>query len=75
MGPAILPALLVCFIAGKAADRKVLRRQLSIALLVFAMVFGLSRNLTGKPQVCCETDLPLAPQRRRAATIDSALSL
>jgi hypothetical protein len=40
MGPAILPALLVCFIAGKAADRKVLWRQLSIALLVFAMAFG-----------------------------------
>jgi uncharacterized membrane protein len=37
---AILPALLVCFIAAKAADRKVLWRQLSIALLVFAMAFG-----------------------------------
>ncbi len=37
---AILPALLVCLIAGKAADRKVLWRQLSIALLVFAMAFG-----------------------------------
>jgi hypothetical protein len=37
---AILPALVVCFIAGKAADRKVLWRQLSIALLVFAIASG-----------------------------------
>jgi len=36
----ILPALLLCFVASKLHDRKVLWRQLSIALLVFAIAFG-----------------------------------
>ena len=34
---AILPALVVCFIASKVGDRKTLWRQLGIALAVFAL--------------------------------------
>jgi hypothetical protein len=36
---AILPALAVCFIASKMGDRKILWRQLSIALMVFVLGF------------------------------------
>ena len=36
---AILPALAVCFIASKIGDRRTLWRQLSIALVVFALGF------------------------------------
>ena len=36
---AILPALAVCFIASKLDDRKILWRQLGIALFVFALAF------------------------------------
>jgi hypothetical protein len=36
---AILPALVVCFVASKLADRKTLWRQLSIALIVFVLGF------------------------------------
>jgi hypothetical protein len=36
---AILPALAVCFVASKIADRKTLWRQLSVALAVFVLGF------------------------------------
>src|SRR5271155_3418216 len=36
---AILPALVVCFIASKVGDRKTLWRQLGIALAVFTLAF------------------------------------
>jgi Dolichyl-phosphate-mannose-protein mannosyltransferase len=35
----ILPALAICFIALKIGDRKILWRQLSVALVVFALAF------------------------------------